>query len=102
MLDARKLSSLILILALAIPKRASAQDLTSKSGGVSQSLHTLLAKMPSLPAVPVQTSSKLGLSSDSTPFSTHEKFATFLAGEDFNSTLLLENFRPDLPITFNP
>jgi hypothetical protein len=32
----------------------------------------------------------------------HEKFATFLAGADFKSVLLLENLRPDLPITFTP
>jgi hypothetical protein len=35
------------------------------------------------------------------PITGHEKFATFLAG-DFKSTLLLENLRPDLPITFSP
>ena len=95
-------SLLILILAFAIPKWVGAQDLTSKSDALSQSLHALLPKMPSQPEGPVQASSKLGLSSDSTTISTHEKFATFLAGEDFNSTLLLENFRPDQPITFTP
>jgi hypothetical protein len=32
----------------------------------------------------------------------HEKFATFLSGEGFQSVLLLENFRGDAPITVTP
>jgi hypothetical protein len=36
------------------------------------------------------------------PITTHEKFATFLNGDGFKSVLLLENLRPDLPITFRP
>jgi hypothetical protein len=102
MLNTRNLTTLFLILALAIPKWVHAQDLANKNGVLQQSQHTLLPKAPSTPAEPVQANSKLGLSSDSISISTHEKFATFLAGEDFSSTLLLENFRPDLPITFNP
>jgi hypothetical protein len=34
--------------------------------------------------------------------SVHERFATFLAGEGFQSVLLLENFRLDVPITVTP
>lgn len=46
-----------------------------------------------------QTTSSSG---DHKKSSIHEKFATFLAGQDFKSVLLLENLRPDLPITFIP
>jgi hypothetical protein len=34
--------------------------------------------------------------------SVHERFATFLVGDGFKSTLLLENFRLDVPITVTP
>lgn len=33
---------------------------------------------------------------------THERFATFMAGSNFNTTLILENLRPDQPITVTP
>ncbi|OAI56682.1 hypothetical protein AYO50_00410 [Acidobacteria bacterium SCGC AG-212-P17] len=36
------------------------------------------------------------------PYSAHERFATFLAENDFKSTLLLENLRADVPMTFIP
>ncbi len=36
------------------------------------------------------------------PAKIHERFATFLAGDGFKSVLLLENLRPDEPITVTP
>ncbi len=61
---------------------------------------TRAAQMP--PANPA--SAQLGTTSSPNvaPVSAHEKFATFLAGENLKSVLLLENFRPDVPITFVP
>lgn len=39
---------------------------------------------------------------NATVVATHERFATFLTGGGFQSTLLLENFRPNDPITVKP
>ncbi|HKR82716.1 MAG TPA: hypothetical protein VJS37_01005 [Terriglobales bacterium] len=36
------------------------------------------------------------------PVTTHERFATFLAGSDFSSELLLQNLRLDAPVTVTP
>ena len=37
-----------------------------------------------------------------TPRTVHEKFATFLAGGDFKSVFILENFRQDVSVTVTP
>lgn len=34
------------------------------------------------------------------PYSQHERFATFLSDNDFTSTLMLQNLRADVPLTF--
>ncbi len=36
------------------------------------------------------------------PSTVHERFATFLAGDGFKSNLLVDNLRPDVPITVTP
>lgn len=102
MLNTLRLCTLILVLGLAIPKCVDAQDMANKNGMLQQSQHILLPKAPATSAAPVQINSKLGLQPDLSRVSTHEKFATFLSDDDFASTLLLENFRPDLPIIFQP
>jgi len=104
MQETRKLSSLLVfILALSVPKWSQSQDLmVGRKGPVQQSLQDL----PSKPVLPTSSESSgqspFGRPPDPSPVSTHEKFASFLAGEDFKSVLLLQNVRPDLPITFNP
>jgi hypothetical protein len=89
---------LIFVLALSVPKWSQAQDvLKPRNGTLQQSMRELVqASEPKLSAA------LFTRPADAIPVSTHERFATFLAGEDFNSVLLLENFRPDLPITFSP
>jgi hypothetical protein len=92
--------SLISLLVFLTPTWVTAQDaLRSKDSAFQQSIQSLLTA----PALSAQSSlgSPLSRPADPTPWSAHEKFATFLAG-DFKSTLLLENFRADLPITFRP
>lgn len=94
---------LVFILALSASKWSQGQDLiVSRNNPVQQSLHDLLSK--SILSTDFESSgpSPFGRPPDPSPVSTHEKFASFLAGEDFKSVLLLENVRPDLPITFTP
>jgi hypothetical protein len=94
---------LIFILVLSVPKWSQGQDLIAgKNSTIQQSLHDLLSN--SIPSTNSESSgpSPFGRPPDPSPVSTHEKFASFLAGEEFNSVLLLENVRPDLPITFTP
>src|SRR6266436_2653848 len=97
----KAISLLIFFLALSVPKWIQAQgDLKSHNGTVQQSLQSLLTEASA--SKPFAIAAPSTRPADTTPVSTHEKFATFLAGEDFKSVLLLENFRPDLPITFTP
>jgi hypothetical protein len=91
----------MLLLVISIPKWIQAQDVSKNNNdNVQQSLHKLITRTSD--AKPPVLASPFGRPADPSPVSTHEKFATFLAGEDFKSVLLLENFRPDLPITFSP
>src|SRR5215510_6721734 len=91
---------LAVCVALALPVLASGQGIKErKPASMPEAVQALMASSPSLRS-PVIT--RADLSSGTTAVSVHEKFATFLAGEDFKSVLLLENFRPDLPITFTP
>jgi len=62
---------------------------------------TLLLAFTSILAQPSGLTSTASQNTNALPVSPHEKFATFLAG-DFKSLLLLENLRPDVPITFAP
>jgi hypothetical protein len=100
----KKISSMLLVaLTFLVPQLLQGQDV-SKSGdkALREALHKLLSPASPLPQSAAVPSSPFGRPSDPSPVSTHEKFATFLAGKDFKSTLLLQNFRPDLPITFIP
>jgi hypothetical protein len=91
---------LVFILVLMVPEWIQAQDTLKlkKNGPLQQSLQHLLTQTSDLQP----SASPFGRPIDRSPISTHEKFASFLAGEDFKSVLLLQNFRPDLPITFRP
>jgi hypothetical protein len=92
--------SLILFLVLSVPKWFQAQvSINDKT--IQQSVHELTTA-PTLTAKPAVLGSPFSRPPDPSPISTHEKFATFLADEDFKSVLLLQNFRPDLPIMFRP
>ena len=93
----------ILILVIAIPKWSQGQDiLKNRDRTIQQSVDSLLTQTSSTSPSVAGSASPFGRPADPSPVSTHEKFATFLAGEDFKSVLLLQNFRPDLPITFKP
>ncbi|HEY2915036.1 MAG TPA: hypothetical protein VGK21_16840 [Candidatus Angelobacter sp.] len=90
-------------MALSVPKWSQSQDLIAgHKGTVQQSLQDLLSKPILSTDFESSGPSPFGRPHDPSPVSTHEKFASFLAGEDFKSVLLLENVRPDLPITFTP
>src|SRR5215467_371364 len=94
---------LVFILALSVPKWSQGQDLiVDRNNTIQQSLQDVLSK-PILSTTSESSGpSPFGRPPDPSPVSTHEKFASFLAGEDFKSVLLLQNVRPDLPITFIP
>jgi hypothetical protein len=77
------------------------ETLRNPNDPIQKSVHKLLATRPAVLNLQ-QLSMGAGRPPDPTPISTHEKFATFLAGDGFKSVLLLQNFRPDLPITFRP
>jgi hypothetical protein len=100
----RKLSSLLMfILALSVPQWSQSQNLiVGHKSTIQQSLQDLLSKPILSTDSESSGPSPFGRPPDPSPVSTHEKFASFLAGEDFKSVLLLENVRPDLPITFTP
>jgi hypothetical protein len=92
----------IVTLSLATTKISSAQGRFFNSNTSRQK--SMLGSLAIQPVVlnSQQLGSTSGRPGDPTPVSSHEKFATFLSGEDFTSVLLLQNFRPDLPITFHP
>lgn len=95
--------NVVLAIALVIPALASAQSSKwPELDSVSRELRALETPSPrnslQLFSATLQTNAP-DAASASTP---HEKFATFLAGDDFKSVLLIENFRPDSAITFTP
>src|SRR5262249_12971883 len=90
--------SLIPLAVLSIPKWAQGQDVLNDRT-IQESLRNLVSETAATQALPLAPP---GRPTDPRPVSTHEKFATFLGGEDFKSVLILENLRPDVPITFAP
>jgi hypothetical protein len=94
---------LLCITLLLVSSSLTSQDYGTRATVDQVKIHDTLTVPSSLQVV--QTFGNMPMSkrpSNQIPITTHEKFASFLSGNDFKSLLLLENMRPDLPITFRP
>jgi len=95
---------IIMIMLVAFCLTASAQNLGERSNGtIPQAIQQLTqsptaVRIPNLASTPQDDSS--GPSSPAV--TVHERFATFLAGNEFKAQLLIQNLRLDVPVTVVP